>query len=550
MLLAAAMTLTFMPLSVFAATTGNVEINGTNFPDTKFQEYLKTATRPYTSEKIDKNEDGKLSEEERNLVYRMDVKESGIKDLTGIQWFPNLVTLDCSKNQLTSLNLSSNNEIVSLNCDDNQLTELDLRSNSKLEYLNCGKNKLTQLILPTTNNKLKILNCYSNQLTALDMSRFENLTDLYCGANPLGTLNVTSLKKLQYLGCGEDGLTTLDVTQNPHLESLICDGNQLTELDLSSNTALRTLSCSKNKLTQLRSNSTDLTKLLCTHNQLSSLDVTQSTMLQELDCGYNYLTELDVHNNVNLEKLICERNRLAYLNLDANTKINDYYINFRLAENAYPVEMKSDRTVDLSQLPNGFDMRRLVWWYDATRQGNILTVDEGVTKVKYTYLCRGDTQATFYLDVSGTVPPVTPPSGGDNPGGGSTGGGSTGGSTGGEGGGGGGAVVLLAGGAALLGGVGIGVYNYVTNSQLKALLPAGTPVPENRAQTALLLWNTAGRPEPAAAPAFVDIADPDTAKAAQWCVEAGLLEAKSGISFDPYRSISRTKVLKAYKQLR
>ena len=94
------------------------------------------------------------------------------------------------------------------------------------------------------------------------------------------------------------------------------------------------------------------------------------------------------------------------------------------------------------------------------------------------------------------------------------------------------------------------MYNYVTNSQLKALLPAGTPVPENRAQTALLLWNTAGRPEPAAAPAFVDIADPDTAKAAQWCVEAGLLEAKSGISFDPYRSISRTKVLKAYKQLR
>ena len=47
-------------------------------------------------------------------------------------------------------------------------------------------------------------------------------------------------------------------------------------------------------------------------------------------------------------------------------------------------------------------------------------------------------------------------------------------------------------------------------------------MPENRAQTALLLWNTAGRPEPAEAPAFKDVADPDTAKAAQWCVERGL----------------------------
>ena len=47
-------------------------------------------------------------------------------------------------------------------------------------------------------------------------------------------------------------------------------------------------------------------------------------------------------------------------------------------------------------------------------------------------------------------------------------------------------------------------------------------MPENRAQTALLLWNTAGRPEPAEAPAFKDVADPDTAKAAQWCVGRGL----------------------------
>ena len=136
--------------------------------------------------------------------------------------------------------------------------------------------------------------------------------------------------------------------------------------------------------------------------------------------------------------------------------------------------------------------------------------------------------------------------GGGSTGGGSTGGGSTGGST---GGGGGGAVILLAGGAALLGGIGIGVYNYVTNAQLKALLPAGTPVPQTRGETALLLWNTAGRPHPIGTPAFVDVADPDTAKAAQWCVEAGIMDWKSNDQFAPDKSISRSKVLKAYKRV-
>ena len=110
-------------------------------------------------------------------------------------------------------------------------------------------------------------------------------------------------------------------------------------------------------------------------------------------------------------------------------------------------------------------------------------------------------------------------------------------------------MILLAGGAALLGGIGIGVYNYVTNAQLKALLPAGTPVPQTRGETALLLWNTAGRPHPIGTPAFVDVADPDTAKAAQWCVEAGIMDWKSNDQFAPDKSISRSKVLKAYKKL-
>ena len=70
-------------------------------------------------------------------------------------------------------------------------------------------------------------------------------------------------------------------------------------------------------------------------------------------------------------------------------------------------------------------------------------------------------------------------------------------------------------------------------------------MPENRAQTALLLWNTAGRPEPAEAPAFKDVADPDTAKAAQWCVEHGLMDQKLGGRFAPDNSDPAYKTLNA-----
>ena len=88
------------------------------------------------------------------------------------------------------------------------------------------------------------------------------------------------------------------------------------------------------------------------------------------------------------------------------------------------------------------------------------------------------------------------------------------------------AVVL--GSAAVWGG-----YEVVTRVILNELLPEGAAIPANRGQLALLVWNNAGRPEPAAQPAFADVADADMAKAAQWCVEQGIMEAKSADTFKP-----------------
>ena len=100
----------------------------------------------------------------------------------------------------------------------------------------------------------------------------------------------------------------------------------------------------------------------------------------------------------------------------------------------------------------------------------------------------------------------------------------------------------LIGGAAVWGG-----YEITTRVILNDLLPEGAAIPANRGELAMLLWQTAGKPEPAAQPAFTDVADAELAKAAQWCVEQGLLDAKDG-KFDPNGWMPKFKTIEVWKK--
>ena len=107
----------------------------------------------------------------------------------------------------------------------------------------------------------------------------------------------------------------------------------------------------------------------------------------------------------------------------------------------------------------------------------------------------------------------------------------------------GGAIAAVAvGGAAIWGG-----YEIATRVILHSLLPEGAAIPANRGQLALLVWNTAGRPEPAGAPAFADVTDPDMAKAAQWCTEQGTMDAK-GDCFEPEGWTPKFKVIEVWNK--
>lgn len=110
-----------------------------------------------------------------------------------------------------------------------------------------------------------------------------------------------------------------------------------------------------------------------------------------------------------------------------------------------------------------------------------------------------------------------------------------------------GAVLAVAGGAAVVGAAGFGIYELATRAILKDLLPEGTAIPATRGELALLLWQNAGRPEPTALPAFADTADTETAKAAQWCTEQGLLTAEDG-AFHPEQKVTKYRVIRVWKQ--
>ena len=173
-----------MAFGIFNAQ--NVEI-----PDTAFLYAL-------IDEGIDINGDGLISYTEAEEVISLDVEKRGILNMAGIEAFVNLDTLDCSINQLTSLDVSSCSALKKLRCYDDQLTSLDVSGCTALEYLRCEGNQLTSLDVSSC-SALKELWCSHNQLTSLDVSNNTALKGLWCLENQLTSLDFSSCTALEYL---------------------------------------------------------------------------------------------------------------------------------------------------------------------------------------------------------------------------------------------------------------------------------------------------------------------------------------------------------------
>ena len=370
----------FSLLPFTASAAGATPIDEKNFPDPVFREYVrKVAGSHYLTDTIVRQ------------IEALDVSDDNIKEvlgdrapitnLKGIRHLKYVRDLNCSGQELTTLDLELNMRVEKLNCAGNQLTDLLLRpTGTSLKYLDCSVNKLTALDL-SKSSELTELSCSSNKLTSLDLSankklqkivaqtnalttldtrNLPELTDLYLwGNHDLKSIDVSKNTKLEFLSVSHCKLTSLDVSNNRKLVKLYVDDNQLTALDVRSNYMLKKLGCYENQITALDLSSnvaleylgvndnpitelnlhplSNLQELSCYKMKLTKLDVSRCTELRRLYCNDNQIETLDLRSNKKLETLYCQNNRLSWLNLSSNTALDPRYVD--CSGNVYDIKV-------------------------------------------------------------------------------------------------------------------------------------------------------------------------------------------------------------------
>ena len=175
--------------------------------------------------------DGQVETCSIDTITTLDISNTNISDLSGIEDFNNLKKLYCYQNNLTILDLSGNPYLTDLMCDYNQLTNLDLTNNIDLTTLMCGFNQLTSLDLTNQNMLIKLF-CYNNNITYLDVTNNPYLNDMRCADNNLMELDLTYNTNLEVLSCFNNNLQKLDVSSNYNLSVLFCHNNDLKELNV------------------------------------------------------------------------------------------------------------------------------------------------------------------------------------------------------------------------------------------------------------------------------------------------------------------------------
>ena len=322
-----------------------------------------------------------LTSDIENVIV-LEISDKSISNLTGIQDFLELDTLDVSLNDLYNLDISSLVKLRYLVADTNNLVDLTIDNAAGiLDTLNVTGNPDLTCIQVTDSTaaeaKTKWVKditaefhpvCISNKtyipddnfeqalidlgydngsldnyvltdsiknVTILDVSNknisdltgildFALLDTLNCSANRLMALDVSSLDSLKLLSCYDNYLTSLNVENDTLLEVLLCNYNYLTALDLSKNLELLRLECNGNNLEALDlSLNTKLMTLNCNSNYITSagFDLSANDSLVNLNCSNNKLTTLDLTSDTLLVNLDFSKNNISDIDLSENDSL-------------------------------------------------------------------------------------------------------------------------------------------------------------------------------------------------------------------------------------
>ncbi|HDO9181445.1 TPA: cell wall-binding repeat-containing protein [Clostridioides difficile] len=223
-----------------------------------------------------------------------------IDNLDGIENFRNLEKLDCSSNNLESVDLSKNIKLKYLDISGNKILNINLKNNNLINELHCDANKLSSLDLKNNKNLVSLF-FTSNELTEIDLSNNVNLENLQFLNNNLKSIDLSHNKKLKSLNCTNNKLKSLNLSNNVFLKNLSCSGNNLSKLNIKGLTSLEYLGCAKNKLQDLDvSTNIKLDSLFCGKNSLTKIDISKNKELKSLECSGQYIEKSIIKNGENI----------------------------------------------------------------------------------------------------------------------------------------------------------------------------------------------------------------------------------------------------------
>ncbi|RLD83512.1 MAG: hypothetical protein DRJ10_03340, partial [Bacteroidetes bacterium] len=207
-----------------ASFAENCRYNETYVPDDNFEAALSSIIGEPGN-----NNDNYIPTADIEVLTSLNISNQNILDITGLQDFIALNLLNCSGNQIDSLEVSQNTNLTSLVCANNLLDSLALSDNITLQILDFSSNQLTKIDV-SNNTALEVLDFSSNQFTEIDLSSNTALEILDFSSNQFTEIDVSNLMALTSLTCNSNGLTGLDLSNNGNLTSVNMASNQLTTL--------------------------------------------------------------------------------------------------------------------------------------------------------------------------------------------------------------------------------------------------------------------------------------------------------------------------------
>ena len=272
---------------------------------------------------IDTNSDGEISLAEAYPIYDVRCQGVGISSVDDIQNFPNVRTLFCNNNVITSIDLSNHKGIGGLHCYNNRIESLNV-SNTNIHTLNCYENYIANLDISNCYNLYNI-NCDYNNIQSLDLTNCAQLQFLSLRNNPITSLTLSRCTNLAALSVGKDGITIpkLDLSGLAKLQTIICMGEVSSLIIGPEHSALTSLGFSTDKSTFDCSFCDNLSLLGCSDSpnlsilhlpknikilyisrcNFQQLDLSNCLYLEELECASNKIQELDLSNCPYLKKV-------------------------------------------------------------------------------------------------------------------------------------------------------------------------------------------------------------------------------------------------------